>query len=233
MLNSQQTVANLVLDHSECAEVFQRHHIDFCCRGELTVEAAARDKGLALNVLIEELSRAVAERRSDQAVDFRELSTSRLVAHIVVKHHEYLRKVLPFVRPLAAKVSRVHGDHNPKLVELAGAVEQLATTLLPHLEQEEELLFPLLLAITPDPQSIERELDSMMDEHLAVAAILQRIVTASDTFTAPAWACNSYNTLLSELKQIEHDVFVHVHLENHVLRPRFVWAPAECNAGQK
>ena len=233
MLNSQQTVANVVLDHSECAEVFQRHHIDFCCRGELTVEAAARDKGLALNVLIEELSRAVAERRGDQAVDFRELSTSRLIAHIVAKHHEYLRKVLPFVRPLAAKVSRVHGDHNPKLRELAGAVDELSTTLLPHLEQEEELLFPLLLAVSPDPVAIERELGSMLEDHLAVAAILQQIVTASDTFTAPVWACNSYNTLLSELKQIEHDIFVHVHLENHVLRPRFVYAATGCDAGIK
>ena len=45
---------------------------------------------------------------------------------------------------------------------------------------------------------------------------------ASDDFTLPEWACNSYRTLFAELKQVESDVFTHVHIENHVLRPRFV-----------
>ena len=55
----------------------------------------------------------------------------------------------------------------------------------------------------------------------AVAQLLERIRAASDDFTLPDWACNSYRTLFSELEQLEGDVFTHVHLENHVLRPRF------------
>ena len=41
----------------------------------------------------------------------------------------------------------------------------------------------------------------MQVEHLAVAKLLERIRAASDEFTLPEWACNSYNTLFSELKQ--------------------------------
>jgi regulator of cell morphogenesis and NO signaling len=37
----------------------------------------------------------------------------------------------------------------------------------------------------------------------------------------PEWACTSYRTLLSELAALEGDVLRHVHLENHVLMPRF------------
>jgi regulator of cell morphogenesis and NO signaling len=73
----------------------------------------------------------------------------------------------------------------------------------------------------PDLTAIARQLQSMQDEHLVVAKLLERIRAASDEFTLPEWACNSYNTLFSELKQIESDVFTHVHLENHVLKPRF------------
>jgi len=47
------------------------------------------------------------------------------------------------------------------------------------------------------------------------------IRVASDDFALPDWACNSYRTLFSELQQMESDVFTHVHLENHVLQPRF------------
>ena len=77
-IDPQQTVANLVLDHSECAAVFQHHRIDFCCRGELTITEAAKSKGVELGALTQELSLAIADRRGDRALDPRELSTPRL-----------------------------------------------------------------------------------------------------------------------------------------------------------
>lgn len=228
LLNRQQTIAQLVLDHSECAEVLQRHHIDFCCRGEATVEAAARAKGIGVEALIEELSLAIAGRRGPHPEDPRALSTPALVAHIVATHHEYLRSALPFIQGLAAKVSRVHGERNPKLRALALAVEQLAAQLLPHLDDEERVLFPALVAgkagslLTP-------LLDAMLVEHHAVAKLLEQIRAESLDFTLPDWACNSYRTLFSELSRLESDTFRHVHLENHVLLPRFA-APTHRSA---
>ncbi len=221
MLDRHQSIADLVLDHSECAVVFQRHRIDFCCGGKLSVEAAATAKQLDVEALVGELSLAIAERQGFPQVDLRELSTQRLVAHIIAKHHEYLRRALPFVRALAAKVSRVHGDHNPKLRDLATAVEELAAALLPHLDDEEQSLFPALTVEQPNREQVSKFLATMMEDHLTVAKILQSIRTASDDFTLPEWACNSYRALFSELKQMESDVFTHVHLENHILLPRF------------
>lgn len=224
MLDRQTTVANVVLDHSECAQVFQRHRIDFCCKGGLTLEDAARSKGVALDALLTELERAIAERRGDAPADPRALSTPRLVAHIVSRHHEYLRRVLPFARALAEKVGRVHGDHNPKLRELHVAVEALVSSLLSHLDEEENVLFPSLVAAKSDAPAtpeVATQLSAMTREHLEVATLLERIRAAADDFTLPPWACNSYRTLFSELEQVERDVFTHVHLENHVLAPRF------------
>lgn len=221
ILNRQQPVARVVLDHSECAQVFQRHRIDFCCQGDQSIETAATAKKVDVDSLLAELSRAITERRGDPQDDPRELTTPRLVAYIVSKHHEYLRKALPFVQTLATKVSRVHGDHNPKLRHLEAAVQEISAALLPHLDDEEQSLFPALMSKQPDQTSIARQLASMQDEHLAVAKLLERIRAASDEFTLPEWACNSYNTLFSELQQLESDVFTHVHLENHVLKPRF------------
>jgi len=221
ILNRQQPVARVVLDHSECAQVFQRHRIDFCCQGDQSIEAAAKARKIDVDALLAELSRAIAERRGERQDDPRDLTTPRLVAYIISRHHEYLRRALPFVQALATKVSRVHGDHNPKLRHLETAVEEISTTLLPHLDEEEQSLFPALTSQAPDRTAIARQLQSMQDEHLAVAKLLERIRAASDEFTLPEWACNSYHTLFSELKQLESDVFTHVHLENHVLKPRF------------
>src|SRR5688500_15473694 len=112
MLDPAQNVAQLVLEHSECAAVFKRHRIDFCCRGDVSIEAVCAEKGIDARALVQELSAAIAERKGTTTADPRSLSTAALIGHIITKHHEYLRKALPFVETLAAKVSRVHGEHN-------------------------------------------------------------------------------------------------------------------------
>jgi regulator of cell morphogenesis and NO signaling len=221
MLDLQQTVADCVLDHSECAAVFQRHHIDFCCRGDLSIEAAGERAGIDAAALLEELQRTIHERSRSNG-DPRALSTPALIHQIVAKHHGYLRATLPFVRALAVKVSRVHGGHNPRLQELEALVDELNEVLRAHLDEEEDVLFPAMLADPPaESTPIARALATMEDEHLAVGSLLRRIRSTTEEFALPDWACNSYRTLFSELEQLESDVFKHVHLENHVLMPRF------------
>lgn len=44
---------------------------------------------------------------------------------------------------------------------------------------------------------------------------------AAEDYLIPDWACTSYRTLFAELERLEGDVLRHVHLENHVLMPRF------------
>lgn len=220
MLDPNATVARTVLDHSECAPVFQRHRIDYCCKGNATISAASKDRGVDVAELLADLERAIAERRGGDSADPREMSTPSLVAYVVSKHHDYLRKTLPFVRALAAKVSRVHGDHNPRLVDLHTTVGELVDALEPHLDDEEKVLFPALIAMGPQGV-ISTELGKMREEHLAVGALLERMRDATEDYRLPDWACNSYRTLFSELEKLETDVLRHVHLENHVLMPRF------------
>ena len=226
-LTASQTVATTVLDYSETAAIFQRHRIDFCCRGHLSIEQAARERGVELAALMKSLGEAIEIRRDGAQPSPKDLSTPALIDHIVDKHHAYLRKTLPFLRPLATKVARVHGDHNPKLRELAEVVDDLTEALLPHIDEEEKILFPALRVTTgaPDPAT-RAQLATMVDDHLAVAALLERVHETTDDYAIPEWACGSYRTLFRELEEVERDTLAHVHLENHVLRPRFAPAPA-------
>jgi len=223
MITSNQSVASVVLEHSECASVFQRHRIDFCCRGELSVEAACEKAGVPLPALLEELTSAAAQRDRSEP-DPRKLSTPALVSHLAARHQQDVREALPFIGTLAAKVSRVHGEHNPRLRELHAAVTELTELLLPHLEEEDEQLFPLLLAEGADQAEARRRLEAMHAEHLRLGAALARVRAAAEDFALPDWACNSYRTLFSELEQLEAELLAQVHLENHVLRPRFAAA---------
>ncbi|AKU91158.1 DUF542 domain-containing protein [Vulgatibacter incomptus] len=226
MLDSQKTVAQLVLDHSECAAVFQRHRIDYCCSGQATIATAAEEKRVDLHLLLSELGQAIEERadRAGTGTDPRTRSTKDLIGFVIARYHVPLRASLRFVQPLAMKVRRVHGDHNPLLVELDAVVTELAESLVEHMDVEEETLFPALLAEAPDVAVVARELQAMQADHLEVAGLLERMRAAAEDFRLPDWACNSYRTLFAELEKIEADLFEHVHLENHVLMPRFVAA---------
>ena len=214
------SVAQIALYHSPCVQVFYAHRIDFCCRGGLTVEEACAGKGLDAQSVFSELDAAVLARAAS-AEDPRDMPTPRLVEHIVARHHAYLRKTLPFVEQLARKVARVHGEHKPKLRELATLVSELWQTLEPHLDEEEEALFPALVSAEPDARRIALELRAMHDDHLRVGESLTCIRTLADDYVPPDWACGSYRALMSELRSIELDTLRHVHIENHVLMPRF------------
>lgn len=226
MLNAHQTVAALVLEHAECAPVLVRHNIDYCCHGDLSVGAAAAAKGIDVSALVAQLSRAVALRPVEHPGDPRALPTRRLVAHLVARHHAYLRAALPFVSGLAVTVASVHGDRNPKLHPLRAAVEELAAVIVPYLDQEERALFPALAETHPDAPAILRLFGASAREHLVFGEILSAIRALSDGFALPDWACNSYRTFFAELLRLESDVFTQVHLERYVLAPRFGAHPA-------
>ncbi len=216
------TVAQIVARHSRTAAVFQRHRIDFCCRGDVTVAQACAGKEDA-ETLFAELEIAVRDHVGEEEPeqDLMSLSTPALLALIVERHHGYLRRVLPRVTPLLAKVAAVHGEHNPKLRDLRAAFAELGDMLEPHLEFEEEILFPELARPDQPGASASKHLEEMAREHLEVGTKLAQMRALADDFTTPSWGCSSYRALMAELQELEADVLRHVHLENHVLMPRF------------
>jgi regulator of cell morphogenesis and NO signaling len=215
------TIAQIVTDHAVAARVFQKYGIDFCCRGNVSVAEACRTRPVAPEALFEELETAVAEGAGSDGPDPRTLSTPALIALIVDRHHGYLRRALPYLQPLAEKVAKVHGPHNPKLQPLLETFVAVRGALEPHIDDEEQNLFPALAAPQPDRESIARQVASMNEEHLAVGSLLEQMRTLSDGYATPEWGCNSYRVLMAELEALEGDVLRHVHLENHVLVPRF------------
>lgn len=224
-LDRSTSVAQIVLDHPECAKIFHHHRVDFCCRGELSLAAVCAAKSLDADAVTGELERAIEARAPNVGVDPRTMSTPELVSYIVSRHHGYLNEVLPFLEPLAAKVARVHGDHNPKLLAVLDTLRELRSTLEPHLREEEQNLFPALMAQRAAGDRPPPGLASMHDEHLRVGELLTSLRTSSDDFRAPDWACGSYRTLVRELEALEVDTMRHLHIENHVLMPRFAPTP--------
>ncbi len=215
-----QTVAEIVARFPASARVFQAHRIDFCCKGDQTLAAAAGPAAeRELLAEVEAAIRAPAAAAEGPATD---LPTPALVGRILDRHHGYLRRALPAIGPVLEKVAAVHGGREPRLAPLLATFVELERAILPHLDEEEQVLFPLLLSRSPERGRVAEELRRMREDHLAVGAALERIRTLTGDFTAPEWSCRSYRLAMAELEDLETDLLRHVHLENHVLMPRFV-----------
>jgi regulator of cell morphogenesis and NO signaling len=215
------TVADIVTRFPVTARVLQSYRIDFCCKGNVTLAQALQGREERVEEVLAELEAAIRAPGAGGEGPSTDLTSPALIGRIIDRHHTYLRRTLPALGPLLEKVAAVHGDHNPKLRPLHRAFAGLRDRILPHLDGEEQALFPLLMTRTAEKARVEGELRAMRDDHVVVGAALAGIRDLSDGFSVPEWGCNSYRIAMAELHGLETDVLRHVHLENHVLMPRF------------
>lgn len=216
-----QTVAQMVAEDAALAVVFQQFGIDFCCHGDVSLEDACSEREIDLETVRSEIRRVVERRGAAVPRSLRSLSTAELIEHIKTKHHAYLSETMSPLAFLAAKVAHVHGERNPKLVEVADVVADFSRVITAHLEKEENTLFPFLLQDRPEPALVRSEFRAMFEEHVEVGRTFARLRSLSGGFTTPPWGCRSYKALMTELEALETDTLEHVHIENHILMPRF------------
>jgi regulator of cell morphogenesis and NO signaling len=124
MIVPQQSLASIVSRHHECARVPWRHGIDYRRRPDRPLVAACRERGLDLDGILRQLEDAVAEPSGGDGHSPCEMSNAALVEQVSAGH-DRVRRALPIVRGLAAKVARVHGTKEPRLRELVLAVLDL------------------------------------------------------------------------------------------------------------
>jgi regulator of cell morphogenesis and NO signaling len=212
-------VAALVLEQPGRSRVFERFGIDYCCGGNVPLTAACAERGLDVDEVLAALE---VEPAGSDGLDWTSATTAELVAHIVDRHHAYLREELPRLRLLVDKVARAHGDRHPELTDVRSTFATLADELEHHLAEEEQDVFPACIAHEEgtQPGALAEPIGHMVHEHEQVAAGLRRLRALTNAYEPPSDACNSYRSMLDGLRTLEEDTHRHVHKENNILFPR-------------
>jgi regulator of cell morphogenesis and NO signaling len=70
--------------------------------------------------------------------------------------------------------------------------------------------------------SIGNPVSLLIEEHDNAGVLLAEIRSLSRNFTAPEYACTTYHAFFDGLRDFEHDLHRHVHLENNILFPRAI-----------
>jgi len=219
-------VADIATQNPATIKVFQRHRIDFCCGGKVPLDEACRRKDLDAPALIAELDEALLG--AEATTDWAEASLTDLVAHIRRRFHRPLVVELPRLAAMLDKVVSRHGARLPEtLLPLQQTFAALQAELLEHMAKEDAVLFPAIVALESEPESvrpgwgwIDQPIEVMEAEHADAGAALERIASLTHGYVPPADACPTFRGLYHGLEELEREMHLHVHLENHILFPR-------------
>jgi regulator of cell morphogenesis and NO signaling len=215
------TVGELVAERPGRSRIFQSHQIDFCCQGGLTLREACERKRISTDTVIEQLEAESADKVAP-VKNPADLPLHELTDYIVRTHHTFLRRELPRLATMSARVAQVHGGHTPSLMNLFDVFQGMQAELESHMIKEEQVLFPTVAAISRKQASavpLDGPIACMIHEHEDVGTALSKLRELSHGFTPPGDACNTYRALFAGLQDLEEDLHRHIHLENAVLFP--------------
>jgi regulator of cell morphogenesis and NO signaling len=222
------TVGEIALAAPATTRVFEKYHIDYCCGGRRPLDEACASAGVETAAVIDSLDQVLNANDVLAPLAPEKMHLSDLADHIVGTHHIFTAEELERLEPLMAKVATRHGELHPELYEIESIFRDLKSSLLPHMQREENILFPYirdLAAGTAQPPhfgTVKNPVRMMMVEHETDGERLRQMRSLANDYGIPEGACPSFAALYAGLDELEHDLHRHIHLENNVLFPRAI-----------
>lgn len=226
-ITSDTTVGELVRAVPARSRLFENLGIDYCCGGKKPLAEVCRTKNLDPATVIAMLAALDAAPAASASVNPDAMGLAELCDHIEFVHHGYLKEELPRLDFMTRKVAAVHGDHEPRLLEVRRVFETFNAAMTTHTQEEDETVFPAirqLEAANGDKaraaSGLKATLAKLESEHDSAGAALEQFKALTDSYAPPDWACNTFRALYDGLAQLEKNMHQHVHKENNVLFPR-------------
>src|SRR5690606_37058019 len=142
MLTTEKTIGEMVAEDFRAAQVFRKYKIDFCCKGNRTIEEACENKKYLAEDIYKDLEK-VSEAKADN-IDFNSWPLDLLADYVEKTHHRYVEENSTVLIRYLNKLCKVHGDRHPELFEIAKLFTESAQELAAHMKKEELILFPFI-----------------------------------------------------------------------------------------
>lgn len=220
-------VKDIVNEYPKAADIFKKNRIDFCCGGNIPIKEAVADKSVDLETIMSELKNLHDKMSMNDVPEVWTDSDSKdIIDHIQSRYHRPLEEELSQLSPYVTKVYKVHGGGHPELAKVYELFYELKKELLEHTGKEDAEVFPMLLKLDePNVENKEEMVEHIRElekEHDHAGNILKELREITSDFTPPLDACGTYRLVYQRLEMLEAETFMHVHLENNILFPRYI-----------
>jgi len=226
----EESIGRIVSEYHAASNLLKEHRIDFCCGGDRILKDVLAEQRIEPTAFLKRLNMLAAlADQDDSGTDYRSMSMTALSAHIVHRHHAYLKEELPVLGEFVGKIMRVHGSNHLELRELHHWYFDMKGELEEHLAAEEVGIFPFIeeyerSASVRALEQAMQAIETLETDHDKVGDILKLMRTVTQDYALPPDACRTYTLAYQKLEQLESDLFEHIHLENNILFPRLLEA---------
>lgn len=218
---ASQTLASIVSNHYQAASLFEKFHLDFCCKGKQTLAIACEQKGLNLHEVEQELEELINGAYKKNVV-FSDMKAEQLIQYILIYHHFFIKQTVPQILGYLEKINAKHGDRFPQMSRVQTLFRNLSFELLSHMEKEEKILFPAMVVLETKKEAaipFTPVIEQMLAEHNEAGDLMEQIRILTLDYAAPENTCTTFQLTLTMLKDFEANLHKHVHLENNHLFP--------------
>lgn len=214
MSTIDQTLGSLARTIPGATALFREYQLDYGWRGDLSLRAAVRERGLENAEELVTRLEALRETGSGDD-DWTRQTSAELIDHILARYHHRHREHLPEIIGMARKVERVHAGHAECPEGLADHLSAMQQELESHMLKEEQILFPLLAE--EQHERAQAPLSVMRQEHVQHGSALEQLYRLTGGLNPPAGACGTWRTLYQEIDTLCAELTEHIHLENNIL----------------
>ena len=234
VINDESFVTDIVAGDYRTSGVFRKYGIEYCCGGRVPLQIACEMHKVDKETVKKELNESIRNILITNAVDFSNLEMDFLADYIQNIHHAYLKKNLPDIHAILEHFTESHKTKYIWLPELLDAYKSLYKVLLPHLEHEEQVIFPYIKQIVhayhhhePYAALLVRTLrkpveDIMKEDHEFIEKFLLKSRKLSNNYSAPSNSCITHKVCFLKLQELDNDLVQHFHLENNILFPKAI-----------
>ena len=230
------SLAQIVNTNHHAANVFEKYHLDFCCKGKRTLAQACTESELKIEEVLFDLERTAQERSIP--IPYENMSLTQLADYIVLTHHSYVKKEMPAILGYLQKVASKHGGHHPEMIKVLEIFTAVKEEMEQHMQKEEQILFPRIKEVEQqvgegskiiiNNSFLLSPISMMEQEHDHAGNAMTEIRQLTNNYNPPPDACTTYKLSFAAIQAFQLDLHQHVHLENNILFPKALtlFAPA-------
>lgn len=225
LFTTETLTGDIVTKFPSSSKIFKANKIDFCCGGNRPIGEVLEEKNLSTGIL-DEINALYEKSQNDPVTEWNQYSASEIIDIILERYHVPTYELLDELTFYVNKVARVHGPHQPHLLEMQDVFSQMKEEMGVHFKKEEIMLFPQMkkyeqTKAPEDLATLGMMIEQMEVDHDEVGNMLFKLREITSEYQVPEDGCNTYQLTYLKLEELESLTFDHVHTENNILFRRF------------
>lgn len=225
-----QKIGDLAIESFSFIQLFQKYKVDFYCEGSLMLKEALNNAEIDVDMFLKESTELQFQKNHLYNVKIDQWPLDLLADYIQKTHHRFTDQILVDIKNGVNEYLSDKQKVDDTILTFKEQIELLAKELGGHMKKEELILFPYIrkmiatrgAMVKPRFESVGNPIDMMIHEHNKAFLLLKNIRLIFNNYEINDMDSIKMNEIKLLMSDLDHDLTLHLHLENNILFPKVI-----------